>query len=309
MSAGRVLVTPRSLTSAGLDTVVELDPVRARGYQLVSGPPGRAPTTDQLRELLPGCSGWIAGVEPIPAEVLADAPQLRVISRNGTGTDAIDLDAAARAGVSVVRATAANAQGVAELVLALVLCCLRDVVGSATALREGRWERTIGSELAERTIGLVGLGAVGQRVARSFAALGATVVGHDPAAPTTPVPLVGLEELAATADVVSLSCPPPADGRPIVDADLLALAPRGTVLVNTARAGLVDDRAVLEALDAGVLGAYAVDAFATEPPEPSPLLGHPRVVATPHVGGYTTASVRRATRTAVANLLDALEAP
>jgi D-3-phosphoglycerate dehydrogenase / 2-oxoglutarate reductase len=306
-TARRVLVTPRSLTAAGLADVPELEPLRERGYELVGPQPGRMPTAEDLRDLLPGCVGWLAGVEPITAELLAHAPDLRVISRNGAGTDAIDLDAAARAGVAVVRAVGANAQGVAELVLALTMSALRHVVVTSTVLRGGRWERPQGAELTERRVGLVGLGEVGRRAAAMFGALGVPVVAYDPYVTGGEVPVVPLDELLRTCDVVSLSCPPPAGGRPLLGADEVATMVPGTVLVNTARSALVDDDAILAALEEGRLSAYAVDAFDTEPPAPSPLLAHQRVIATPHLGGYTGPSVRRATTMAVTNLVGALE--
>jgi len=308
MTAGaRVLVTPRSLTAAGLDAVEDLEPLRSHGYELVGPAPGTMPTKDELLALLPGCVGWLAGIEPIDQALFSQAPDLKVISRNGAGTDAIDLEAAERAGVRVERAAGANAQGVAELVLTLVLCSLRQVLPTATALRRGEWARVKGSEIAERRIGIVGLGAVGTRTAAAFTALGADVVGHDPYTDEARVPLVTLDELLTTTDVISLSCPPSPDGRAIVDANRLALVGEGTILVNTARAALVDDDAVLAAIDDGRLTTYAVDAFDTEPPQPSKLLRHERVIATPHLGGYTTSSIQRATRAAVDNLLAALE--
>lgn len=306
-TSARVLVTPRSLTAAGLDTVEDLEPLREHGYELAGPSPGTMPAEDTLLELLPGCVGWLAGVEPISERVLSRAVDLRVISRNGAGTDAIDLDAAKRAEVEIVRAIGANAQGVAELVLALALCSLRHIMPTAEALKHGDWTRVKGSELPDRRIGLVGLGAVGRRTAAAFAGLGADVRGHDPYVTEASVPLVHLDELLASCDVISLSCPPSPDGRPIIDSDRLARVPEGTVLINTARSALVDDDAVLAALEDGRLAAYAVDAFDTEPPAPSRLLDHERVIATPHLGGYTTSSIQRATRMAVDNLLTALE--
>lgn len=307
--APRILVTPRSLTADGLDVVDDLQPLRDRGFDLVGPRPGRLPTEDELLELLPGCVGWLAGVERIGEHVLKSAPDLRVISRNGAGTDAIDLDAAARAGVAVVRAQGANAQGVAELALTLVLCSLRHVPAAASALRDGRWARIQGAEIAERTVGIVGLGAVGTRTAAIFTALGAHVVGYDPVAVDPAVESLGLDELLGVADVISLSCPPQRDGRPMITAERLSRVRPGTVLINTARSALVDDEAVLAALEDGTLSTYAVDAFDGEPPEPSALLRHERVIATPHLGGYTTTSVRRATMMAVDNLIAALDAP
>jgi D-3-phosphoglycerate dehydrogenase len=304
----RVLVTPRSLTAGGLDAVTELAPLRDAGFTLVPGPAGRVPTEAEQLELVPGCVGWLAGIEPIGARVLAAATDLRVISRNGSGTDAIDTAAAARAGIRVVRAEGANAQGVAELAIALALAGLRHVPWSAAALRAGGWDRHRGRELEECRVGVVGLGAIGGRVARLFGALGAEVVATDPVVDpaAAPVPLVDLDTLLAGCDVVTLHAPPAPDGRPLLDADRLARVRGAAVLVNTARAALVDDAAVLAALEDGRLAAYAVDAFDTEPPALTPLLRHERVVATPHVGGFTGASVRRATTQAVENLLAVL---
>jgi len=303
----RVLVTPRSLTEGGLDAVRELDPLRHRGFELVSVQPGRLPTEDELLDVVPGCVAWLAGVERISDRVLRAATDLRVISRNGTGTDSIDMAAAERAGVSVERAAGANAQGVAELTLALTLCALRHVSWTSAALREGRWERSQGSELAGCTVGVVGLGAVGLRVAEVFATLGSDVVAHDPFVSDASLRLVSLDELLAMSQVVSLHCPASPDGHALIDASRLAVMARATVLINTARSSLVDDDAVLAALQDGSLAAYAVDAFDSEPPEVTALLRHPHVIATPHLGGYTRASVRRATTQAVDNLLAVLD--
>lgn len=305
----RILVTPRSLTETGLDHVPELKLLRASGYQLVAGPAGRVPTEEELLDLVPGCVGWLAGVEQIGVRVLEAAKDLRVISRNGVGTDAIDLEAAERAGVRVERAAGANAQGVAELTLALALTALRHVPWSAAALRAGGWRRWQGRELQDCIVGVVGLGAIGGRVAGLFDGLASRVVAYDPFAPAEQIARirrVDLDELLASSDVVSLHAPPPADGRPLLDAARMAVMGRGAVLVNTARSALVDDDAVLAALEDGRLSAYAVDAFDSEPPELTPLLQHERVLATPHIGGYTTGSVRRATTLAVENLLAVL---
>jgi D-3-phosphoglycerate dehydrogenase / 2-oxoglutarate reductase len=307
-----ILVTPRSLTETGLDNVPELKPLRASGYQLVAAPAGRVPTEEELLELVPGCVGWLAGVERIGARVLEVAKDLRVISRNGAGTDAIDLEAAERAGVRVERAAGANAQGVAELAFALALSALRHVPWSAAALRAGGWRRWQGRELQDCIVGVVGLGAIGRRLAGLFDSLGSRVIAYDPFAPAernARISLVDLPELLASSDVVSLHAPPPADGRSLLDAARMAAIARGAVLVNTARSALVDDEAVLAALEDGTLAAYAVDAFDSEPPELTPLLQHERVLATPHIGGYTTGSVRRATTIAVENLLAVLGPP
>ena len=306
----RVLVTPRSLTSGGDELVA---PLADAGYEVVLGGAGRQPTEEELLELLPGCVGWVAGVEPIGARVLDAAPDLRVISRNGAGIDNIDLDAAREREIEVIRADGANARGVAELTVALYLACARGIVPSSAALRAGRWEREIGGEAAGRTLGVVGAGAIGRMVLELARGLGMGTLATDPYAPAglfdgTDTRLVELEQLLERADAVSLHRPAPDDGRAVIGADELALMRPGAILINTARASLVDDDAALAALQEGRLAAYATDVFETEPPGPSPLLAHPRVLATPHIGGFTRDSVRRAAAAAIENLLTALGA-
>lgn len=304
--AGRILVTPRSLTKSGVDSVPELQPLRDAGFALVSGPAGRTPTESELVALASDCDGWLAGVEQISAAVLDRATRLRVIARNGVGTDSIDIDAARRNGIAVTTAAGANAQGVAELAVTLALACVRHLPWSAASVRGGGWDRWVGRELGDLTVGVVGLGAIGRRAGAAFAALGADVLGFDPYSSADGIRSVDLDELMESADIVTLHAPPPADGTALVDASRLARVPAGAVLVNTARASLVDDAAVLAALNDGRLSAYAVDAFPTEPPELTPLLLHDRVIATPHIGAYTDASVRRATTMAVRSLLEEL---
>lgn len=303
MTGPRVLVTPRSM-SAGRSPAV--DRLKAAGYTVVTPAPGRQPTREDLLAAVPGVVGWVAGVEPIDAQVLARADTLRVISRNGAGCDAIDMAAAAASGVRVLTARGANAQGVAELALALTLAGLRGLPEAAAALRAGQWRRTTGREAAGRTLGVVGFGAIGRRLAHLAAGLGMRVVAHDPfVRDAGDVPLLPLHELLRTSEVVSLHVPPSPDG-PLLGAPELALLRDDAVLLNTARSTLVDEDALLAELDSGRIALYTVDAFDREPPAPSALLAHPRVLPTPHLGAATAESVRRASDAAVDNLLAAL---
>lgn len=291
------------MSSAGSAAVERL---KAAGYTVVTPTPGRQPTPEELAAAVPGIVGWIAGVETIDANVLSRADSLRVISRNGAGTDAIDHVAAAAAGVRVVTARGANAQGVAELALALALAGLRGLPEAAAALRAGGWRRAIGREAAGRTLGVVGFGAIGRRLSHLAQGLGMRVVAHDPyVTDAGDVPLLPLEDLLSGSEVVSLHVPPAPDG-PLLGAAELALLRDDVVLVNTARSTLVDEAALLANLESGRFAMYSVDAFDREPPEPSPLLAHPRVLPTPHLGAATAESVRRASEAAVDNLLAAL---
>jgi len=308
MKSGTVLVTPRSL-SAGDNPL--LNRISEAGFRILFPSPGKQPTEAQLLEVIGEVDGYLAGVEPIGASVLAAAVRLKVISRNGTGVDNIDLAAAGKGGVVIRRAEGANARGVAELTLAHLLSAIRHVAGSAAALKQERWTREKGIEVEGRTLGLVGCGKVAQIVARFALALDMNVLAYDPYPDTRFNPGSGftwsdLETLIAASDFVSLHCPPPADGRPLVDESFIARMKSGAVIINTARASLLDEAAVIAALDEGKLRAVTVDAFSAEPPPDWTLVKHPKVIATPHIGGFTEESIERATEVAVANLLEEL---
>ena len=307
---GRILVTPRSLT-AGPDRAL-LNPLEQAGYELVLGPAGRQPSQAELIALLPGCVGYLAGVEPVSEDVIMSADVLRVISRNGAGIDSIDRRAAEARGIQVVRAAGSNARGVAELALALILAGLRQLSFSDRAIRAGRWDRIRGREAAERVLGIVGYGAVGRTVASLAGAIGMSCVAYDPFVDARTVNLGSVRLLASLDDVlgasiaVTLHCPPSPSGQPLIGSREIDLMPRASVLVNTARWSLVDPGAVVWALDSGQLAAYATDTFAVEPPVLDRLVMHERTILTPHLGGFTDESVGRAAQAAVRNLLEAL---
>lgn len=260
---------------------------------------------------VPGCVGWLAGVEPVSKAVIAAADRMQVISRNGTGVDNLPMEAISAAGIAVRRAEGTNARGVAELALALILAGLRDLIPTHIGLKAGAWPRRIGTEIQGAEIAVIGLGAIGRALAGFCLALGANVRGFDPFAPADVIlhpafARMDFSEAIKGAMVVSLHAPMQSDGRALLGAAQLASLARGAVLVNTAREGLVDPQAVLAALQSGQLGTYATDAFDSEPPVMTPLLHHPQVITTSHIGGFTGASVERSTQRAVENLLEAL---
>jgi D-3-phosphoglycerate dehydrogenase / 2-oxoglutarate reductase len=306
----RILVTPRSVTSEGHPALERL--ARA-GFEIVMPPAGKMPAASDLKQLLPGCVGWLAGVEPITDDVLSAASDLRVISRNGTGIDAIDLESARRRGIEIRRADGANARGVAELAIGMILALARSLPFSDAAIKGGGWSRRKGFELEGKTLGVVGYGKIGRIVAALARGLGMQVVGHDPFAEQSDqsldaplVHLVKLDDLFALSHVITLHCPPPADGRPLVDARRLGLAKPGVKIVNTARHELVDIPALVAAIERGHVAGAALDVFDAEPPVERSHLASDRILATPHIGGFTDESVDRAVDVAVTNLLEAL---
>ncbi|MCB8875883.1 phosphoglycerate dehydrogenase [Acidisoma silvae] len=306
--SGKILVTPRSLTAHPHPAFAHFE---AQGFEIVLGPAGKQPDEAALLSLIPDCIGWIAGVEPVSEAVIAAAGSLRAVARNGVGTDNLPVAHLRARGIPVLTADGANAAGVAELALTLILSALRHVPAADAGIKAGHWPRRRGRELRAATVGVIGCGAIGRDVAKLTGALGARVIGYDPMRPNFESPhdfrWAEIPALLADSDIVTLHCPPPADGRPLIDAEHLAIMRHGAILVNTARAGLVDEAAVLAAIESGQLDTYAADVFAEEPPRSLALAGHPHVIATSHIGAFTEESVDRATVIAVQNLLAALQ--
>jgi D-3-phosphoglycerate dehydrogenase / 2-oxoglutarate reductase len=298
---GRIVVSTRSFGSGAEDTVALLT---AAGYKVDRIE--RDHDLDTCAPALADAVGWIAGTGPIGPAHLAAAPHLRVIARYGVGVDAVDLDAAAARGVVVTNTPGANAAAVADHTVGLALAALRHLVTGDRAVRRGDWSRRLGRELGACVVGVVGFGAVGREVARRFAGFGSHVVAYDPflTPSRTEIPLVPLEELLATADVVTLHAP--GGGPPLIDATAIAGMRPGAVLVNTARASLIDETAVASALASGHLGACASDVVADEHGVPSPLLEARHTTLTPHVAGHTREAIDRMGRTAAQECLRVL---
>ncbi len=303
----KILVTPRSVTRSGHPS---LEKLRQAGYEVIFSSPGKLPTEDELLALLPGCTGYLAGVEKISRTVLETARGLKAISRNGTGTDAVDITTAERLGIRVLRAEGANARGVAELTLTLMLALSRSLTATDRAIKKGGWERFPGFELEGKTLGLLGCGRVGRLVTQLALPFGMRVLANDPIANWNDAPkgfsYVERDEVYKQSDVLSLHCPPGVGGKPILDRLTLAGLKKGVLVINTARGGLIDVNAMLEALESGHVTGLALDAYEEEPPNDRRLAEHPCVIATCHIGGYTPESIDRAMNIAVDNLLKEL---
>ena len=262
------------------------------GHEIVYA--GKAPTEDDLVALCRAHDpvAIIVRYGKVGAAVMDAAPSLRVISKHGSGTDTIDKAAARARGIEVVAAVGANAAAVAEQALALLLACAKSVVPLDARMHAGHWDKATHKslELGGRTIGLVGLGAIGLRFARMADALGMRVIGFDPYAGNLPphVTAVDLPTIWRESDAISLHCPLTEDNRGLVNADTLARCRRGVILVNTARGGLVDEAALLAAVRSGQVGMAGLDSFAVEPMAAGhPFQGEKNFVLIPHIGGVT----------------------
>ncbi len=250
----------------------------------------------------------------VTAELLRAGRRLRVVGRAGIGVDNVDVAAATELGVLVVNAPTANLISACEHTFALLLALCRRVPAAHASLAAGEWERSRfeGVELMGRTLGVVGFGRIGQSVAQRARAFGMQVLAHDPfldaaVARRLEVELVALEELLALADIVTLHTPLTEQTRDLLDGARLAAMKPGALLVNCARGGIVDEAALLAALEEGRLGGAALDVFAEEPPRDLALVRHPRVVATPHIGAQTAEAQERVATDTAAMVVAALE--
>ncbi|MCR5885229.1 3-phosphoglycerate dehydrogenase [Rhizobacter sp. J219] len=256
---------------------------------------GKAPTEDDIVSLCRQHDpvAIIVRYGKVGAAAMDAAPSLKVISKHGSGTDTIDKAAAAARGIQVVAAAGANAAAVAEHALALLLACAKSVVALNERMHAGHWDKSTHKsvELEGRTVGLVGLGAIGLRFARMADAMGMRVLGHDPYAKEVPayVERVDLSTLWRESDAISLHCPLTADNGRLLNAQTLAACRQGVIIVNTARGGLIDEAALLAAIRSGHVASAGLDSFAVEPMTAGhPFHGEARITLSPHVGGVTS---------------------
>ena len=285
MSRAAILVTAADLAPQALALLADYDIVYA----------GKTPTEDEVVALCRRHNpvAIIVRYSKVGAAAMDAAPSLKVISKHGSGTDTIDKAAAQARGIEVVAAVGANAAAVAEQALALLLACAKSVPQLNERMHAGHWDKATHKsvELGGRTIGLVGLGAIGLRFAKMADALGMRVLGFDPFAKNLPdfVQAADLETIWRESDAISLHCPLTDDNRDLLDADTLARCKKGVIVVNTARGGLIDEAALLAAVHSGQVRMAGLDSFAVEPMAAGHPFQHQRgFILSPHIGGVTS---------------------
>jgi D-3-phosphoglycerate dehydrogenase len=267
--------------------------LEAQAGKVIYNPTGKPLTSKEVAALLPGVDGYIAGLDAIDREALQAADRLKVIARYGVGVDNVDLPAVREKGIVLTNTPGANSVSVAELALALILSLARQIPEAAEAVHQGKWPRLTGVSLEGKTIGLLGLGAIGKQLARRLAGFDCRILAHDPFADAEfardhQIGLAGLDEVVSESDFVSLHLPLLAETRGMVNQEFLSKMKKGSFLINTSRGEVIDEAALLQALQSGHLRGAGLDAFIKEPPDPeNPLLGLPQVIATPHLGAQT----------------------
>ena len=286
----RILVTP---TSYGKNDPRLKSELEAAAGEVIYNPGGKPLNSADVARLLPGVDGYIAGLDQIDRAALASADRLKVIVRYGVGFDNVDLQAAREQGIVVSNTPGANSVSVAELAIGFMLALARQLTQADSAVRRGEFPRMSGISLEGKTVGILGLGAIGKQLARRLAGYDCRLLAYDPFpdsafAAAHQVELCDMDTVLTQADFLSLHLPLNAETRRMVNREFLAKMKRGAHLINTARGELVDEDALAEALSSGKLRGAGLDAFIDEPPSVEhPLLKMPNLIATPHLGAQT----------------------
>jgi D-3-phosphoglycerate dehydrogenase len=303
MSDWKVLVTD-GLSEGGLAIL--------RAAAQVDDKPGI--TADELLATAAEYDAFVVrGRTKVTAAVFEAAARLKVVGRAGVGVDNIDLATARAKGVTVVNAPKSTSLAVAELTIGLMFALARRIPYADATMKQGLWEKKKleGIELAGKTLGIIGMGNIGSAVAQRASALGMKVIGFDPLVPADEIVRrnaepVTLGELYARSDFITLHIPLTPESKNLLDGQAFAQMKRGVRLIDAARGGVVDETALLGALESGQIAAAALDVFGTEPPGLTALVAHPNVIATPHIGAQTEEAQTRAGDDIASEVLAAL---
>ncbi len=305
----KILVTPTSFTKPQNDEARKL--LEDFADEVVFSELGRPLEPGEVKQMLAGVDGYIAGLDYITDEALENANALKVISRYGAGVDRVDLQAAKDKGIIVTNTPGTNAVAVCELAFALMLSLARAVPRLDGAVKNGQWPRNNGIELNGKTLGIVGFGAIGKNLAVRAKAFGMKVAAYDPYfdsefAQKNGVVKSTLDEVIAGSDFISLHVPLNEHTKHMIGAAQIETMKQGAYIINTARGGLVDEAVAADALKAGKLGGIGLDAYEVEPVTDSPLLALDNVVMTPHTGAHTNEAISGMGMMSVKNLIDVM---
>ncbi len=305
----KILVTPTSLQPGKSSEALET--LKAFCDELVFNESGRPLTEEELIPLLKDCDGYLAGLDFITEKVLKSAKNLKAISRYGVGYDRVNIAAAKAMGIPVTNTPGVNAEAVGELAFSLMLTIARKITYLNHTLRKGEWVRSTGIELKDKTIGIMGLGAIGRVVARCAKGFEMKVLAYDPYineayCRENQIGICTFDEVLERSDIISLHLPLTEATKHLIGKEAIAKMKPSAILVNTSRGGIIDEEAAYQALKENRLGGLGLDAFETEPPSHSPLFEFDHVVATPHTGAHTREATDNMAHAAVKNLIDVL---
>lgn len=303
----KILITPRSFREAGR---VPYDLLKEHGFEIIENTTGKTLNEDQMLERCKDVEGLIVGIDPVSRKVLEGAIHLKAVSKYGAGLDNIDLGAARERNIKVDRAAGTNAISVAELAVGLCFTLARNIVTVSADIKQGGWKRLRGVEITGKTMGLVGLGNIGQEVARMASGLGMKVLAYDPYVDreavfikTYGIKITEFEEILQNADFLSLHLPLTEDTKGIMNAVTFDAMKSTAYLINTSRGELVEEEALYQALISGNIAGAASDVFSKEPAGEHQLLKLDNFILTSHIGAYTAEANQRMAEVSAKNLI------
>lgn len=260
-----------------------------------------------LIEYMKDADAAVVGLETIDDEVLAACPNLKIIAKYGVGLDGIDLDACKKRGVAIGWSGGINRLSVAEMALGFMLMLCRNLYVTSNQLKDGAWNKSGGAQLSGKTVGIIGFGYIGQELTRLLTPFGCRIIANDitdktKEAKALDVLLVDKNRIFAESDIVTVHTPLTPQTKNLIDNDSLALMKKTAFVINTARGGIVDEKALKIALQGGSIAGAALDVYLEEPPVDKELLGLPNLICTPHIGGNTEEAVLAMGRSAIAHL-------
>ncbi len=306
----KILITPKSFFRARN----KADEIFSQfDLDIVENNTGKTLTKQQMIELCSDVDGVIVGLDPMDEEVLRSAKNLKAISKYGVGLDNIDLKVADELGIKVRKAEGTNTRSVAELTIGLFFALSRSIPKAVADVKDGRWDRTIGTEVGAKIVGIIGFGAIGREVAKMSAGLGMKIMAYDPyfndveLTKAMNVKMTNIDEILEKADFVTLHLPLNEETNKIINSKTLSRMKQTAYLVNTARGELVDEDALYDALKNGIIAGAAQDVFSQEPPDKqNKLLALDNFILTPHIGAYTKEATERMVVTSAKNLIEML---
>lgn len=288
-----------------------LEILEKRGCEYILNPHKRKLTEDEVIELAKGCQGIIAGTEPLTQKVFDKLPELKAISRCGTGMDSVDIICAEKCGISVRNTPDVLTQAVAELVVGYTIDASRNITLMDREVRKGIWKKRMGQLVQGKTVGIIGLGRIGKRLVELLEPFGAGFKAYEPNPDKEwlekhNVDNVSMEILLESCDIVTIHVPYKKELYHLLGREKIGLMKKGSILINASRGGLVDEDALYEALKSGCLGYAVLDTFEKEPYE-GPLKEIENIILTPHIGSYAKEARINMEIESVENLLDALK--
>lgn len=307
MKKPKILITPTSLckNTAFLEKI-------SQKADTVINTKGRPLSEDELVPLVGDIDGYLAGLDDITGNVIRNAKKLRVISRYGVGFERVDISEAGKRGIVVTNTPGANTQSVADLAFSLILASARMIPALNSDVKSGGWSRKNGREIYKKTLGIIGLGAIGKALAVRAKGFDMCVVAYDPFVDVTwaesnGIRISALDELIRESDIISLHVPHNEQTHNIINRERIAAMKDGVIIINTSRGGLIDEDAAADYVESGKIYGMGIDAFEAEPPRPHRLYSFENVITTPHSGAHTGEAVEAMMQMSTDNLFAVLE--